>query len=121
MIDAVSFTNVIFLMAMFFTIAVNFTGSHGIVLELPHIEQSELYKLDSMVVTLTDKKIILFNKEVDIDKLQEELIRSNPQLLAIKAEKNISYSEIARIIALAHRIGIKQIAMAAADGGSKPR
>lgn len=111
-IDPVPFITVMALLVLFFMLAVNFLGKNGVIVDLPHVEQAELYKLDSAVVTLLSDKILLFDNEIDSGKLQEELTKRNPQLLAIKADKNISYNKIAEVIALAKHVGIKQIAIA---------
>lgn len=112
-IEPAAFINVFFLLVVFFVLSSGFTGKKGIVMDLPQIEQSELYSLSSLEIILKDGRIILNEADIGIDKLQEEITLKNPQLLAIKADKNASYSKVAEIIAMAQHLGVKQIAMAA--------
>lgn len=115
-IDPVPFVNVIGLFIVFFVLVTRFIGSPGVVVELPKVEQSELYKADCAVVSLTGEKMFLNNKELDMGRFQEELTRINPQLVAIKADKDIPHSRITEIIALVQKAGVKQIAIAANSG-----
>lgn len=117
-IDPVAFVNVMVLFILFLMFAAEFTGRPGLVVDLPQVEQSELYKADSAVVSLIEDKVFLNDREVGVDKLQEELAKLNPQLLAIKASKDISHARVIEIIALAQRIGIRQVAIAT-DIGEK--
>lgn len=111
-IDPVPFINVMLLFIVFFVLTSRFIGETGIVVTVPQIEQSELYKEDSVVVSLVDGKIFLDEKEIGLEKLQEELAGRNPQLLAIKANKDVPHSRVTEIIALAKRAGIGEIAIA---------
>jgi biopolymer transport protein ExbD len=110
--DPVPLVNIAFIVVLFFVFLINFIGKKGIVVDLPKIDQAALYNLDSVVVTLLGKKVFLYENEISIDKLNEELTKRNPKLLAIKAGKDVPYSSIAEIIQIAQNIGIKQIAMA---------
>jgi biopolymer transport protein ExbD len=112
LIDPVPLVNIIVILALFFGVALNFIGSSGIIVDLPHIEQAELYNLNSTVITLSGKNIYISEKEVEINGLKDELMKKNTQLLAIKSDRNVPYSSIAEIISMAQSIGIKQIAMA---------
>lgn len=111
-IDPVPFVDAMVLFIVFFLLAGQLAGKTGVVLDLPKIEQSELYKADSIVVSLVDEKIFLNEKEVVLDKLQEELSSRKSQLLAIKADSGISHSRVTEIIAIARRAGIEKIAIA---------
>lgn len=115
-IDPVPFINVMLLYILFFILAVQFIGKPGVVVTLPKTEQSELFKEDSVVVTLVDEKIFLFENPIGIDRLKEELTKRNPQLVAIRANKDIPHSRVTEIISLAQQVGIKQIAIATESG-----
>lgn len=115
-IDPVPFVNVIGLFIVFFVLATRFIGSPGLIVELPEVEQSELYSTDCAVISLTEEKILLNNKEIDIDGFREALSGINPQLVAIKADKDIPHSRITEIIALVRQAGIRRIAIAANSG-----
>lgn len=111
-IDPVPLVNIMVLFIVCFVLNSHFIGKAGLVIDLPQIEQSELYRADSVVVSLKGRKIFLMDREVEKDKLQEELAKRNPQLLAIKADKDMPYTRVAEIIAMAQRMGIEQIAIA---------
>lgn len=111
-IDPVPIINVMVLFTVFFVLSSQFIGKAGLVMDLPQVEQLELYRADSIVISLTGKKIFWQDKEIGKDELQEELARRHPQFLAIKANKDMPYSSVAEIIVLAQRMGIKQIAIA---------
>lgn len=117
-IDPLPLVNVMILFVVFFVLASGFTGRPGFVLDLPQVEQSELYKADSVVVSLVEEKIFLDDREIGIDKLQEELAKLNPQLLAIKAGRDIRHSRVTEIITIARKVGIRQVAIAT-DIGEK--
>lgn len=115
-IDPLPFVNVMLLFVVFFVLAAGFTGRHGFVMDLPQAEQSELYNVDSAVVSLVEEKVFLDNREISIDKLREELTKADPQLLAIKAGKDIRHSRVTEIINIAKRAGIRRIAIATDSG-----
>ncbi len=118
LVDPVPLVNIIAIIVFFFIMATNFIGSRGIVVDLPQIDQTELYNLNSTLITLSANNIYLFEKEITMNELKEELIKKNSQLLAIKADRNVPYYAIAEIIAMAQSVGIKQIAMASEGGKS---
>jgi len=118
LVDPVPLVNIIAIIVFFFIMATNFIGSRGIVVDLPQIDQTELYNLNSTLITLSANNIYLFEKEITMNELKEELIKKNYQLLAIKADRNVPYYAIAEIIAMAQSVGIKQIAMASEGGKS---
>lgn len=111
-IDPVPIINVMVLFIVCFVLNSHFIGRTGLVVDIPQIEQSELYRADSVVVSLKGKKMFLMDREVEKEKLQEELAKRMPQLLAIKADKDIPYTRVAEVIAIAQRVGVKEIAIA---------
>lgn len=112
-IDPAPFVNVMVLFAAFFILCSNQRGLPGLVMDLPIVEQRELYNADSVVVAIFQDKVFLNENEIDTDKLQEELTRIKPQVLAIKADKDIPHSRVTEIISMARHAGIKKIAIAA--------
>lgn len=114
-IDPVPFVDTIVLFIVFFLLAGQMIGKSGIVLELPKVEHSELYKADSLIVSLVGEKIFLNEKEVVINNLHEELANVKPQLLAIKADKSVSHAIVTQIIAIAKSSGVEKVAIATAD------
>lgn len=115
-IDPLPFVNVMVLFIVFFILATGFTGRPGFVLDLPQVEQAELYNADSVVVSLVEEKVFLEDREIGIDKLQEELAKLNPQLLAIKAGRDIRHSRVTEIIGIARKLDIRQVAIATETG-----
>lgn len=111
-LDPISVISVLFLFVVFFVLCTQYLGAKGTVLDLPNIDQAELYRLDSMVAVLDGDRIVIAHEEVDMKTLQSILAGKLPQLLAIKAEKNTSYSRVAEVISVAKKVGIKQIALA---------
>lgn len=115
-IDPAAFVNVMVLFIVFLMFATGFTGKPGLVVDLPRVEQPELYKGDSAVVSLIEDKVFLNDREINIGRLQDELAKLNPQLLAIKADQNIQHSKVTDIIAIARQAGIGQVAIATNSG-----
>lgn len=112
-IDPVPFVNVILILVVYFVLSAHFRGTAGLILDLPSIEQTELYNIKSVEVSLSDNKLFLDNTEISLTSLKDELYKKSPQLLAIKADKDIQHSQVSEIIGIAKSVGIKQIAIAA--------
>lgn len=111
-VDPVPLVNVFLLFLMFFVLTTKFIGVSGINIVLPDVEQESLYNEDSAVVTIKNDNIFLYDKEVDIKKLQEELTKTAPKLVAIKADQYVTNARVVDIISLIKSAGIKQIAIA---------
>jgi len=111
-IEPISFVNVTILLVVFFLFNAKFIGRPGIVFDLPQVEYSDLYMVNSAVVRLQNNRVFLYNREMDTEKLQAELIRINPELVAIHAGHDVPSKQVTEIIAIVKSIGVKQIALA---------
>jgi len=97
---------------IFFILASQFIGMPGLMLDLPSVGATGLYKKDMARIAITDKKLFFRGEEVTLKQFEGEMGKGLISMLVIEADKNVPYSRVVQIIDMAQHEGISKIAIA---------
>lgn len=114
-IDGAPLLDIVLQIILFFILATQFIGRSGLILQLPSVGTTALYKESAAKVMVTGEKLFFQKKEITIHQLREELVKGSTSMLVIEADKNVPHTKIVRIIDLATQTGVSEIAIAAKE------
>lgn len=117
LLDVPSLVNVALLLLMFFVAQSHFVLQPGIAVSLPAAPMTGGARYGSLVVTLTQEGLILFNDErTTFDGLADDLkrqARAQPDsALVIEADSRVRHGDLVRVYNLATAAGIRQVVLA---------
>ncbi|MBU1100068.1 MAG: biopolymer transporter ExbD [Bacteroidetes bacterium] len=106
-----SLTDIVMLLLIFFLITSQFVVQTGVKVKLPGAQNNEQLIQSNLIITLTDKnRIYVGTKEVGIDALAGEILKTNPQFaksnLIIRADKSVNIDMVIQVIDKAKGLGV---------------
>lgn len=111
-IDPVPLMDIVLQIALFFVLATQFLGKPGVIVQLPKVEKTALYKETAMKILISENELHFNNKKIGIDELNEELSKGLIDMLVIEADEEIQHARILKIIEIARKNGINEVAIA---------
>ena len=111
-IDPVPLLDIVLQIILFFVLATQFIGRPGLMLQLPKVGMTALYKQSAVKIMVTNEKLIFQKREITIDQLKQKLGEGSISMLVIEADKSVPHTKIVKIIDLATQMGVSEIAIA---------
>ena len=113
-INIASLVDVLFLLLIFFMVTSAFVEQPNIKLELPSTRNSEVSKIENMVLTIArDGGLFLQDNPVDKRNLEKELRRvildTGDEVLVLKADKFVPYGVVIDIMDTVKGAGFKKV------------
>ena len=117
LMDPAPLVNVVFLLLLFFLLSSTYVQQSGVGISLPGFEKPTVRSFQSLVVTVTSKRLLFFNNQpttlADLQKaLREEASRTPNQELIIKADKEAPQGMVVEIMNIAFKAGVHGINLA---------
>jgi len=120
--SAVSLTDIVFLLLIFFLLSSTFVVQPGIKVDLPTTRTSEPESHDRVVVTVTaEGELYLGMKQVSGDRLEDELrarldpVQERPSLI-IRADRTCQFHWVVRVLDAGRRVGYQRLLIASKPG-----
>ena len=136
---ALAFTplvDVIFLLLIFFMISSSLVFQPGITVNLPETRQEFKSVADKLIITLTKEKLLFFNDQrlEDWNQLEQRLAniafnrdtsarlaskndnQHRTPIIILKADKDVSYNDIVKIMAITRRYGLNVFLVTKTEG-----
>jgi biopolymer transport protein ExbD len=116
-IDLMPTINVALIVVLILLLISPFLGESRIKVDLPRASTSEMGQEQKVTITISrDGRVSVDEKLISLEKLKPVLsqrIKIDPDnLLVIKADRDISYSEVERVLEIAKECGVGRIAIA---------
>jgi biopolymer transport protein ExbD len=119
--------DVVFLLLIFIMLGSSLVFQSGITVRLPEVQQQFSGAADKLVITHTKERLLFFNDQKvkdwdDLDRrLQQVAVgqaeRSRRPVIILKADRDIPYKNIVRIIALARNHDLEVFMVTKTAGG----
>ncbi len=120
-IDLIPLIDVVLLLLIFFILSSRFIFQSVIAVDLPEAITADMEARANHTVILTRDGIIFFDGRRVTEEglnfgLELALSRGRDPLVIIKADEEVSYSQVMKIMSLAREAGIKRLALATEPG-----
>jgi len=117
-IPTTSLADIVFLLLVFFIISTTFTTQPAIKIKLPEASTRELEPTEAVVIFL-DSQDRLFINEEEVrwernlkDALKPRIFASREKLVVIKADRDVFFGKIVRLMDVAKQAGAQKLAVA---------
>jgi len=116
-INITSLIDVLFLLLIFFMVSSTFVEQPGLKLELPETKSATTEKIKELMLEINANEKMFLNQElVSIENLEEEFKKILPSLeeksLVLKADKNVPYGTVVKVMDLAKLSGLEKLIIA---------
>lgn len=104
--------DIVFLLLVFFLLASNFVDQQGTSIAIPEIESEGDELLPDISVSINEDgnlffKNVMVNETILLKVLKSELVKTNKQLISIRADRQVKYDYVVRVIDIAKEAGAK--------------
>ncbi len=120
--SAISLTDIIFLLLIFFLLSSSFVVQPGIKVDLPSTRTSEPESHDRVIVTVTSEgELFVGMRPVSPERLEDELramldpVQERPSLI-IRADKTCQFHWVVRVLDAGRRVGYQRLLIASQPG-----
>lgn len=120
--SAISLTDIIFLLLIFFLLSSSFVVQPGIKVDLPTTRTSEPESHDRVIVTVTSEgELFVGMRPVSPERLEDELramldpVQERPSLI-IRADKTCQFHWVVRVLDAGRRVGYQRLLIASQPG-----
>jgi len=120
-IGAISFTDVVFLLLIFFLLSSSFVIQTGLKVDLPKVKKQDMHTQQETTVTLTRDGRVFINEEV-VDRKHFplklfQIVKTRPDKTVIfKADAHQSIENLVELIDMARGVGVEKFLI-----GTKPK
>lgn len=118
-INIISLVDVVFLLLIFFTVSATFMDQPALKIDLPEsgAEPPDPNAPEPMTVYITTQGDLYFGDQMVRldelpDKFREALAEGKPQVLSVKADKEVVHGKVIEVMDLARQSGIKMVTVA---------
>ena len=121
-IPTTTMADIVFLLLVFFIISTTFVVQPAIKIKLPEASTKEMEPTEAVIIFLTKDNRLFINEEEAIwnrdlpNTLKPKIFASREKLVVIKADRDVFFGRVVKIMDIAKQAGTQRLAVATQPG-----